>query len=226
MSAWRKRGAASSEAGSAQLCSVPPSKDASLASLRYVVFDTELTSLDHRTNRLLSIGAVAMQGPSIQIGEQFYRVVNPEVSIPAETVVIHKLRAQDCERGEPPAKTLGDFCQWIKGSVMVGHFVEIDLKILRKEMERTGHKLDNPSLDTARVHYWLLHHGQYSEHLAVRLEKLDLQTVARFYHVEAHDAHHALSDAFLTARIWQRMQHALQLKGIGTLGKVLKIGGA
>ena len=46
-------------------------------SLRYVVLDTELTSLDYRTNRLLSIGAISMQGPSIQLGNQFYRVINP-----------------------------------------------------------------------------------------------------------------------------------------------------
>lgn len=57
------------------------SPDAPLHSLRYVVLDTELTSLDHRTNRLLSVGAIVMQGPSIRLGEQFYRVVNPQVSI-------------------------------------------------------------------------------------------------------------------------------------------------
>jgi len=226
MAVWRKRSAESSETGSAQLSSVQPSKDAPLSSLRYAVFDTELTSLDHRTNRLLSIGAVAMQGTSIQIGEQFYRVVNPEVSIPAASVVIHKLRSQDCERGEPLATTLEEFCRWIAGSVIIGHFVEIDLKILRKEMAQTGHKLDNPSLDTARIHDWLLRHGRYSEDLAVQLEKLDLSTVAHFYHVEVQDAHHALSDAFLTARIWQRMQHVLQQKGVDTLGKAQKIGGA
>ncbi|HEY6370061.1 MAG TPA: putative nucleotidyltransferase substrate binding domain-containing protein [Candidatus Sulfotelmatobacter sp.] len=64
-------------------------RNAALDSLRYVVLDTELTSLDHRTNRMLSIGAIAMLGPSIQLGTQFYRVVNPHVPIPAETVVIH-----------------------------------------------------------------------------------------------------------------------------------------
>jgi DNA polymerase III epsilon subunit-like protein len=61
-----------------------PSKDTALDSLRYVVLDTELTSLDQRTNRLLSIGAIAMHGPSIQLGNQFYREVNPGVSIPGK----------------------------------------------------------------------------------------------------------------------------------------------
>jgi DNA polymerase III subunit epsilon len=200
------------------------SPDAPLHSLRYIVLDTELTSLDHRTNRLLSVGAIVMQGPSIRLGEQFYRVVNPQVSIPAETVVVHKLRAQDVEGGEVLENTLADFFQFIRGSVLIGHFVKIDLKILRKEMIRTGHTLDHPAVDTARVHHWILRHGPYSEDLHVKLEKLDLPTLANFYRVDVHDAHHALSDAFLTARVWQKMLYALQEKGIDNLRKLSKIG--
>jgi len=202
------------------------SPDAALDSLRYVVLDTELTSLDHRTNRLLSVGAIVMRGPSIRLGEQFYRVVNPQVSIPAETVVVHKLREQDVEGGEALENTLADFFQFIAGSVLVGHFVEIDLKILRKEMIRTGHKLDHPAVDTARVHHWILRHGPYSEDMHVQLEKLDLPTLARFYRVDVHDPHHALSDAFLTARVWQKMLYVLKEKGISNLRMLLKVGGA
>jgi len=203
-----------------------PSPDAPLHSLRYVVLDTELTSLDHRTNRLLSLGAIAMQGPSIRLGEQFYRVVNPQVSIPAESIVVHRLREQDVAGSEALETTLADFFQFIQRSVLVGHFVQIDLKILRKEMLRTGHKLDHPAVDTARVHHWILRHGPYSEDLHARLEKLDLTTLGNFYRVDVHDAHHALSDAFLTARVWQKMLYALEQKGIRTLRKLSKIGGA
>ena len=70
------------------------SPDAPLHSLRYVILDTELTSLDHRTNPLLSIGAIAMQGPSIRLGEQFYRVVNPRPVVSKRLVV--ETRFQSC----------------------------------------------------------------------------------------------------------------------------------
>jgi DNA polymerase-3 subunit epsilon len=201
-------------------------KDTPLHSLRYVVLDTELTSLDRRTNRLLSIGAVVMRGPSILLGEHFYRVVNPRVSIPPETIVIHKLRSEDVEGGESLSRTLDDLCRFIGGSVLVGHFVEIELKILRKEMSQTGHKFNNPAIDTAQVHHWILRQGPYSEDLTVQLEKLDLATLAKFYGVEVKDAHHALSDAFVTARVWQKMLYKLQSKGIDNLRKLLRIGGA
>jgi DNA polymerase III epsilon subunit-like protein len=202
------------------------SKDTALDSLRYVVLDTELTSLDHRTNRLLSIGAIAMQGPSIQLGNQFYREVNPGVSIPAESVVIHKLRVEDLAGGERPGQVLADLCRFIEGTVLVGHCVGIELKILRKEMGQSGHTFSNPAVDTARVHHWILRHGRYSEDLPVQLENLDLATLAKFYSLDVQDAHHALSDAFLTARVWQKMLYTLQANGVRNLGKLLRTGGA
>jgi DNA polymerase III subunit epsilon len=201
------------------------SKSTALDAVRYVVLDTEMTSLDRRSNRLLSIGAIAMDGAKIRIGEQFYRVVNPGVAVPAETVVIHRLRSQDVEGGEPCAKALEDLCQFVQGAVLVGHFVQFDLKLLKKEMETTGHKLNNPAVDTARVHQWLLRHGRYSEDLHIQLEKLDLPTLAAHYGLEVHDVHHALDDAFLTARVWQVMMRKVQAQGIGNLGELLKIAG-
>lgn len=217
MPAWWKHESQSSEA---------ILQDRALDSLRYVVLDTELTSLDSRTNRLLSVGAIAMQGPSIQLGNQFYRVINPGVSIPAESVVIHKLRVEDVVGGEAPKQCLDDLCQFMEGAVLVGHFVDIELKILKKEMGQSGHKINNPAIDTARVHQWILRRGPYSEELSVQLEKMDLATLAKFYSLEVQDAHHALSDAFLTARIWQKMIYTLQAKGVRNLRKLLSVGGA
>jgi len=202
------------------------SKSTALDALRYVVLDTEMTSLDRRSNRLLSIGAIAMDGAKIRIGEQFYRVVNPGVPVPAESVVIHRLRSEDVESGEPCARALEGLCQFVQGAVLVGHFVDLDLQLLRKEMDGTGHKLSNPAVDTARVHQWILRHGQYSEDLHIQLEKLDIATLAKFYNLEMHDAHHALDDAFLTARVWQVMMHRAQVLGIRNLGELLRIAGA
>ena len=200
--------------------------DSLLESLRYVVLDTELTSLEHRTNRLLSVGAVTMQGASIRLGEQFYRMVNPEVEIPPESIVIHQIRSDDVKGADSTSKILDELSQFIRGTVLVGHFAHIDLKILRKEMTRTGHTFENPAIDTARVHDWLLRQGRYSEDLALQREKLDLETVAKTYGLNPENAHHALADAFLTAQLWQKMLVALHNKGISNLKKLLKIGAA
>lgn len=200
------------------------SSHASILNLRYVVLDTELTSLDHRTNRLLSVGAVVMSGSSILLGEQFYRLVNPQVVVPAETVVIHKLRTEDVSAGEPLEPVLRELSQFVAGSVLVGYFLGIDLKVLQKEMQAFRLTLDCPVVDTARIHEWLLRHGPYREDLHVHLAATDLASAARFYRIETGGAHHALTDAFITAQIWQRMLPLLDSNGVQSLRKLLRIG--
>ena len=200
----------------------PP--DTPIRSLRYVVLDTEFSSTDQRSNRLLSVGAITMKGASILMGEQFYRVLNPGVEIPAGTVVVHKLRPSDIEVGEPPLQVLAELNDYIAGAVLVGHFIKIDLDILRKELRATDHLLENPVVDTAQVHRWLLRKERYSEDLFHRLEKVDLAALAKVYDIECREAHHALDDAFVTARLWQKLMHRLETHGVHTIASLLKAG--
>lgn len=195
-----------------------------IRSLRYAVLDTEFTSLDQRSNRLLSVGAVAMEGASIRMGEQFYRVLNPGVEVPASTIVVHQLRPSDIEQGEPPLQALAELWDYIAGAVIVGHFIKMDMDLLRKEMRGSEHSLDGPVVDTAKVHHWLLRNGRYSDDLFHRLEILDLASLAKLYNIESREAHHALDDAFVTARLWQKLIYQLEARGVHTLAGLLKIG--
>jgi DNA polymerase III subunit epsilon len=198
--------------------------NAPFASFRYVVLDTELTSLDARSNRLLSVGAVAMSGSSIRISEQFYRVVNPGVDVPAKGVLVHGLRPADIDSGEPVQQVLADLQVFLQGAVLVGHFIHIDLKVLRKEFGPTAERLANPAIDTARVHGWIVRRSCHSEDLAQRLETVDLASVAKTYGLKQEGAHHALSEAFFTAQLWQRLMAKLPTLGVTTLGGLLRIG--
>ncbi len=197
--------------------------DTHLDSVRYVVLDTELTSLDPRSNRVLSIGAIVMEGPRIRLGEQFYRTMNPGVPIPPDSVLIHQLRSEDLDGAELPGDVLKNLLKFVTGSVLVGHFVHFDRKALWKELGDDRHRLDNPAVDTARAHHWILRHGRHSDDLAIQLEQQDLTALARYYQLEVHDSHHALADAFVAAQLWQRMLARLAANGIHTLRDLLKI---
>ncbi len=193
-------------------------------SQRYVVLDTELTSLDKSSNRVLSIGAVAMVGTKILLSEQFYRELNPGVIIPEETVLIHRLRPADVERAEDPRQALLDLKKFTQGAVLVGHFVALDMHALQKELGGHGHELENPAIDTAKVHRWILRHGKYCEDLGYRYDHVDLLSLASYYNLPVQDVHHALSDAFLTAQLWQRLIHEAEELGIHSLGDLSRIG--
>ena len=199
-------------------------RDTSLQALRYVVLDTEFCSRDKRSNRLLSVGAVAMEGARIRMGEQFYRVLNTGVEVPGSSIVVHRLRQSDIELGEPPDQVLQELCDYIGDAVLVGHFIKIDLDLLREELRAIQVSLENPAVDTARVHRWLLRRGGYSEDLFRRLENVDLASLARHYNIEYREAHHALDDAFVTACLWQKLIHQLATQNVHTLADLVKIG--
>lgn len=202
-----------------------------LAACRYVVLDTELTSLDQRSNRLLSIGAIVMEGARIRLGEYFYAVVNPGVPVPGSGVLIHRLTPGEVAEGRPPAHVLPDLLRFTRGAALVGHFVGIDLAVLRKELRLAGTDprarmpVLPPALDTARIHRWLdLRRKRYLTGWDHQVTSLDLAAVAPLYGVEVAAAHHALDDAFLTACLWQKLIYILAAAGISTLGGALGIG--
>jgi len=214
LTAWFKSGTRDSEAFA---------KDTPLDDVRFVVLDTELTSLNGKTNRLLSVGGIALTGTKIHLGDQFYRVVNPGVAVPAESVVIHKLRPEDVANGESPAAVFRELQEFIAGSILMGHFAEIDRNVLRKEFASCGLELTNPMVCTARVQRWIIQKSGYKEDQFRDLENVDLETLAKSYGLDHSDAHHALADAFMTAHLWQRQKHALEKLGAPNLGQLLKI---
>ncbi len=204
--------------------------EARLNALRYVVFDTEFTSLEQRRNRLLSIGAVAMQGGSIRVGEQFYAMTNPGVAVPGASVVVHKLRPDDIAEAEPPAQVLKEFVDFAAGAVLVGHFVHYDVDIVNKELAHLGRGPAEGSrthIDTAVVHRGIeLKRQHYPvEAFDERAIRVDLASVAAHYGVPFEEAHHALADAYVTAQVWQRELAVLAARGVRTwrdLAAVLK----
>jgi DNA polymerase-3 subunit epsilon len=200
----------------------PFSRDTPLRDVRYAVLDTELTSLDTRSNRLLSIGAIAMDGSKIRMADQFYRVVNPGVHVPAEGVLIHKLRPGDVNQGVAPEDALAELLKFVEGRVLVGHFVQIDMQALRKELGSQQHELGNLAVDTAKAQRWILKNGPWREDLEQQLANVSLEALAKVYNLDFHEAHHALQDAFVTARLWQKLLARLEAMKVTTLGNLLK----
>ncbi len=198
-------------------------EDVPLEAVRFVVVDTELTSLDQHSNRLLSVGAIGMKGTRILIGEQFYRVVNPGVPVPKETVVIHRLRPEDVEQGQAVSDTMRELAGFLGNAVLVAHCAEIDRGVLRKEFTSCGLTLSHEVLCTARVQQWIVRKRSYKEDQFREFENTDLESLARLYKLEFREAHHALDDAFVTAQLWQKQLHVLDGLGVKTLAKVLKL---
>lgn len=198
-----------------------------LKNATFVVIDTELTGLDTKKDSIVSIGAVSMIGGSINLGDFFYRITDPTVCFSKESILIHGITPQEVSECPSLDKILPEFIDFCRDAILVGHCVSIDLAFINKELKKlTGFGIQSPVIDTFKLYQWLKRrqekHDAFSD---VNLNSEDgLFEIAKKLSVPVSDAHDALSDAFITAQVFQRFLPELETLGIRTVRDILTIG--
>jgi DNA polymerase-3 subunit epsilon len=192
----------------------------------YVVMDTELTGLEIREDSVVSLGGLKMKGSRIGMSSAYYEIVSPRTSLKSDSVIVHGITPSEVKEKPTIDKVLGDFLTFCEGSVIVGHFIALDVKFLNRELRRFGFRpLANAVVDTCAVYDWIKHHGDnFSRSYMGRMESRDLFSIAKQYHIPVSGAHNALQDAFITAQVFQRFLSMLPGLGVKTLKDLLKIG--
>jgi len=193
---------------------------------RFVVFDTELTGLNLRNNSIVSIGAVKMAGGRIHLGDYFYRLVRPETELTGKSVLIHELTPDEVAVCPDIETLLPEFIEFCRNSVIVGHFVSLDLGFLNKELKRLyGRTLQSPAIDTQRIYRWLTkQQNNGCSYHEEKSEDLDLTSLAAKYRIPSSRAHNALDDAYVTAQLFQRFLSELPGAGIRNIADLIQIG--
>ncbi|MBI5640535.1 MAG: 3'-5' exonuclease [Nitrospirae bacterium] len=192
----------------------------------YVVIDTELTGLDLKKDSVVSIGAVRMKGGRIDLGNAFYRMVNPSSEMDHRSIVVHEITPSDVAEKPPVADVLSEFLDFCRDAVIVGHFISMDMDFIGKEIKRgRGPRMKNSMVDTFRLYGWIKSSQTgFSSHYHADTDDLNLFSIAREYGVPVNGAHNALSDAFMTAQLFQRFLSLLPGLGVRTLRDLLTIG--
>lgn len=192
---------------------------------RYAVIDTELTGLDFKKDSIVSIGAVAMTGGRIRLGETFYEMVSPRTAFRYESVVVHNIMPSEVA-GKPSADiVIQDLLTFCAGAVVVGHFLSLDLHFLNKELKAvSGRPFPNLVVDTWRIHSWIRHQTDAASRDFGESGDRDLFALAEKYSVPVAQAHDALGDAFITAQLFQRFLTILPGLGVRTIKDLLTIG--
>jgi DNA polymerase-3 subunit epsilon len=204
--------------------------DRPLDEVEFVVLDTELTGLDPEHDELLAIGAVRMTGTRIHAGETFERLVRPARASWAPTVPIHRIRPADVRDAPTAERALPELVAFCAGRTIVAHVANLDRKFLRQAWRRLGRGEPPPLesclwLDTSRVAWWLATDGGKHEQRDPT-EFGSLEALAARYAIAVPRVHHALSDAFVTAQVWQRQLAELGEHGVRTLRELARIGHA
>ncbi len=127
-----------------------------IRTMTFTVLDCEMTGLDPARDEILSIGAVKIRNSRVEMTERFYQVFKPSEAVsPKEIILIHGLGPDEVSRGMPLTDALDRLLAFVGDTVVVGHFVEIDLRFLNAALTAHGRRsLRNPALDTQLLYRW------------------------------------------------------------------------
>lgn len=185
-----------------------------LSELPAVVLDTETTGLDPRRDRVISVGAIRLHGPRLYRSRTLNMLVNPGRSIPSRTIPIHGI-SNAMVADAPPFERVADrIMDHTNGLIVIGHYIQFDIAILRAEMQRSGL---NWRLE-ASLDVMLLYAGLLPDRPSLRLDDiaadLDVPVIGR---------HSALGDALTTGEIFLRLVAIMSAQGVDTLGAALAL---
>ncbi len=181
-----------------------------LISLDAVALDTETTSLDARTARVLELALVRITGETVEAEAVLDTLVDPECPVPPSSTAVHGLTTAHLAGARRFAAVAASLDAAIGGSVVVGHNIGYDLAVLDREFRWAGvewrmpHFLDIRAL--ARI-------------AAPDLAGYSLDALSDWQGVVNTRRHRALPDAMATADVFVRLVPLLRARGVRTLAE-------
>lgn len=198
----------------------PLSKKLPLEETCFVVFDTETTGLNPRSDRLLSIGAVKVMNGRIFTDAPFERTIRQE-HLPRhrEAIGVHGILPGQSLAGQDETQALREFLAYIGNAALVGHHLRFDVSIVQEALKKCqGGKLRNPLIDTRalalRVEKGRGWHGDQSGNYS-------LDALCERYHIPGSDRHTAAGDAYITAILLLKLLARLRKRGVKVLGELI-----
>lgn len=195
-------------------------EDTAIDHVRFVVLDSETTGLNPRTDRIVTIGAVAVQGGEIVLSDSFEALIT--IAHNTSAVTVHGVTRDDSRRGIDEEQALSLFLDYLRDGVIVGHHIGHDIGTLDAGYERGwGFHLLNRSLDTMDLTLHLERAGAFAGRPPIRQFTLD--ALCTLFGVVPHDRHTASGDAFLTAQVFLRLLRLAARHGRDTLGRISEV---
>lgn len=186
-------------------------------SQRWIVVDTETSGLDVEHDRLLAIGAVAVDDDGIRIADSFEAVLQGDGTGDASNIALHGIGHGAQASGIPPAQALAAFRAWGAGAPQVGFHSDFDRAVLRKASSAVGMAVDRGSwLDLAPLAAALVPE-------ACRYGGRSLDDWLAAFGIECTIRHNAAADALATAELLLRLRALAAKQGARGFQALLKV---
>ncbi len=159
-----------------------------------VIFDTETTGLDPRTDDIIQIAAVRVRQGKV-VGRPFNIILETAKELPATVggKPNPMLEVYRSSKRHPRAEGLSLFMEYCKGKTLVGHNVEYDYQILSHNLRR-----DCPSLLLEELCPRYFDTLKYIRLVRPRLRHYKLGHLLETLHLEGQNSHQADDDILAT----------------------------
>lgn len=162
---------------------------------QFIVLDTETTGFSYKNDRMLSIGAVKVQGNNINVSDTFEYYIKQDKFNP-ESVKIHGILPVDHPGAISEEEALVKFLKYIGNSILVAHHAHFDVTMINTSLKRHNlPNLKNKVLDTG----WLYKKTLLNSNLINKEKNYSLDEIADAFIIETKDRHTATGDAYITA---------------------------
>ena len=111
-----------------------PGLDEPVALARFVALDLETTGPHMFTDRVISIGAIAVTERTVRHGDAFEAVLQQVQSSHHDNILIHQIGGQAQLAGSDPAEALVRCLEYIGDSRVVAFRAEFDATVFRREV--------------------------------------------------------------------------------------------
>jgi DNA polymerase-3 subunit epsilon len=182
--------------------------------VRFVAMDLETTGANMHSDRVISIGAVAVAGRTARHADSFEVVLRQDQESRVDNILIHQIGGQEQRAGEEPVGALLSFLEYLDGSIAVAFRAEFDATVLRRELHaQLGIRTPQRFLDLAVV-LPALFPGTPNDTLDDWTAHFGLPPIGR---------HHAIADAYANAQLLLLVLEQAQRIGLRTAGDLLDL---
>lgn len=200
----------------AEFANVPrPADGTPWRSAGWCAIDLEMTGLDPRSDEIIAVGAVPIDGGRIVLGGGMYTLVNSRLRSNLRAVVIHKLRVPDLAGAPPLDEAMDRMLELLSGRVPVFHTAAIETAFLTRQFGRRRLRLPEAADTEVLGRMWLRQRDGSAP------EGISLTGLANALGQPAETPHHALGDALTTAKAFIALASLLDTVAPQTVGSLV-----
>lgn len=180
---------------------------------KYAVIDLETTGHSPaKQDKIIEVGITIIE--ENQITNEFSTMLHPNKSIPPFITNLTGITDDEVKDAPLFKEKANEIVAMLDNCYLIAHNVPFDLGFLNEELAANGlKKLTNPVLDTVEL----------ARIIFPQAPSFKLGQLAEFLHINHHDPHRALSDAYVTAKLFLQLIEKLALLPYETITHLLNL---